>query len=260
MSLQTEYPNAEPVPDTCIEAADFETLLRVSMEDLMVLTQSHQDAWHFGKEEEWHLELEQGDLVLKFPGRQVIAAAQIIGSYESETGLWHWGWANPSIPENLTRDALRLKQYGEQQGIQRLVSPEWTGAETDCWYMAALACRLCACQGAYRDPAAGTYTFLTFGQPQFDPPLEAPEQLARNFLEEISQEFKACIENPEEQKRTCCRYFRRGPLAGLSQSELIDFLALSSPSVLDSAGYSPEAAQQVMDMIGGISDAEIHGS
>jgi hypothetical protein len=260
MSLQTEYPYTQSVPESGIEPADFETLLRVSMEELMVLTQAHQESWHFGKEEEWHLEMERADLVLKLPGRQVIAAAQIIGSYESESGKWQWSWANPSVPEHLTSDARRLKEYGEQQGIQLLVSPHWSGPETDCWYMAALACRLCACQGAYRGPMGNVYTFLTFGPPQFDPPLEKPEQLARNFLEEIAQEFKGCAESLEEQKRTCCRYFRRGPLAGLSQSQLIDFLALSSPSVLDIAGYSPEAAQMVMDMIGGLSDEEIQNS
>src|SRR5262249_48306551 len=154
--------------------------------------------------------------------------------------------------------ALRIKQYGEQQGIERLISPQWCGPETDGWYMAALACRLCGSQGAYRGPADGTCTFITYGELNHNPPLDDPQGLAKNFLEESAEDFRACAENPEAQRQACCRYFRRGPLAGLSQSDLIDFLGLSSPSVLDSAGYSPEAAQQVLDMVGGISDEEIH--
>jgi hypothetical protein len=126
--------------------------------------------------------------------------------------------------------------------------------------MAALACRLCGSQGAYRGPADDTYTFITFGELNPNPPFDDPEGLAKNFLEESAEDFRTCIENPEAQRQACCRYFRRGPLAGLAQSELIDFLALSSPSVLDTAGYAPEAAQQVMDLLGGISDEEIHGS
>ena len=56
-----------------------------------------------------------------------------------------------------------------------------------------------------------------------------------------------------ESMSSCC-------LMGLSQQELIDSLALSVPSVLETAGYSPEAAERVMEMIGGISDEEIQSS
>ena len=260
MSPQTEYIQRHAVQETGIEVADFETLLRISMEDLMVATQAHQQAWHFGKEEQWQVDYEAAELLLKFPGRQVIAVAQIIGAYDTETGIWQWGWANPSLPRNIIANALHVKEYGEQQGIERLTSPEWVGSETDCWYMAALAFRLCGSQGAYRGPAGATYTFFTFGELTLDPALDEAEVLTRNFLRETAEEFRNCPEDPEQQRQTCCRYFRRGPLAGLAQTELIDSLALASPSVLDEAGYSAEAAQQVMDMLGGISDEEIQNS
>ena len=45
----------------------------------------------------------------------------------------------------------------------------------------------------------------------------------------------------------------------MSQSELIDFLGVSTPSVLELAGYSGEGAQRVMDMLANISDDEIEG-
>jgi hypothetical protein len=260
MSPQTEYIQRHSAQETDIEVADFETLLRVSMEDLMVVTQAHQQSWHFGKEEQWQVDHERGELVLKFPGRQVLAAAQIIGEYNTENGIWKWAWANPVFPESIVNHALRVKEYGEQQAIERLTSPEWAGAETDCWYMAALAFRLCGSEGAYRGPAGATYTFFTLGEITMDPALDDLEALSRNFLLETAEEFRSCAESPDQQRQTCCRYFRRGPLTGLTQAELIDSLALSSPSVLDTAGYSAEAAQQVMDMLGGISDEEIHNS
>jgi hypothetical protein len=260
MSPQTEYLQRRDQPDVAIEAADFETLLRVSMEDLMLATQSHQQGWHFGKEEQWQVDYETGELLLKFPGRQVIATAQIIGTYDCESGLWQWAWANPNFPQSILSHALQVRGYGEQHGIERLISPEWQGAETDCWYMAALAARLCGAEGAYRGPSGAIFSFLTFSQLSLDPPLEDAGSVVRNFLLETAEEFKQCSEDLTQQRQTCCRFFRRGPLTGLSQTELIDLLALSSPSVLDSAGYSAEAAQQVMDMLGGISDEEIHNS
>jgi hypothetical protein len=259
MSLQIESNQQDP-GDLSIEAADFETLLRVSMEELMVLTQHHQEAWHFGKEDQWRLDERQGQLVLEFPGRQVVAPAQIIGAYDIQAGLWQWAWAKPSFPQDLVAHALCLREYGEKEGFERLVSPEWPGHETDCWYMAALACRLCGAQGAYRAPSEDSFTFITFGEVEAFPGLHDAEALARNFLEQSAGEFRNCTEDPEQQKLACCRYFRRGPLAGLSQSELIEFLGLASPSVLDLAGYPPETAQQVMEIAGRLSEDEIHNS
>jgi hypothetical protein len=153
-----------------------------------------------------------------------------------------------------------MREYGEQNGIPRLTTPEWTGQETDCWYMAALACRLCGFQGAYRGPAENIHSFITFGDVNLNPPLEDRDELIRNFAIESAGEFRTCVETFEEQRRACCRYFRRGAMVGLSQSELIDSLALASPSVLENASYPPEAAERVMELIGGISDEEIQNS
>ena len=58
-------------------------------------------------------------------------------------------------------------------------------------------------------------------------------------------------------KLACCRYFKRGELAGLSRAELIDFLGVSTPSILDLAGYSADEAQEVMDALSDISEEEI---
>lgn len=242
------------------EAPDFESLLRSSMEELMVKTQSHQVDWSFGSEEEWLLDQDQGLLTFKFPGRSTHAPIQILGTFNTENGTWLWAWANPLIADHLKADALMLKEYGEQCGIPRLTSPEWPAQESDCWYMAALACQLFGRQGAYRGPAADSHTLMVFGEVTHDPALEDREQILKNFADETAAEFKACIEDTTAQRRMCCRYFRRGEVLGLSQAELIDSLGLAMPSVLDSAGYPPEEAERVMDMVGEISDQEIQDS
>jgi hypothetical protein len=239
---------------------DFDTLLRISMEELLSKTQTHQNTWLFGKEEQWNLDPGQAELVFSFPGRLVVAPAQIIGTYDGRTGTWTWSWANPSVPENLTAHALSLKDYGEQNNIPRLTSPTWAGKETDCWYMAALACRLCGFQGAYRGPSDRDYSFITFGEVRLNPPMEDTEQLLKNVALGAVTDFRACLESLDDQRRACCRYFRRGALVGLSQAELIDSLVLSAPSVLETAGYPPEDAERVMEMIGAISDEDIHKS
>jgi hypothetical protein len=241
-------------------ALDFDALLRTSMEELLLKTQSHQETWLFGREEQWNLDPGRGELVFSFPGRMVVAPAQVIGTYDKQTGQWGWSWANPSVPEALAEHATQLRYFGEQNGIPRLTTAQWQGEETDCWYMAALACHLCGFHGAYRGPAEDVYSFITFDQVQINPPLEAREEQIKNFTFEAAGDFRNCSESFDEQRRACCRFFKRGTLIGLSQQELIDSLALTVPSVLETAGYPPDAAERVMEMIGGISDEEIQNS
>ena len=249
-----------PVAGTGGATVDFEALLRVSMEELLQKTQGHQETWLFGKEEQWNLDPGRGELAFSFPGRLIVAPAQVIGTLDLQAGQWTWSWADGSIPDNLSAHAAQLREFGEQNGIPRLTTPEWGAEETDCWYMAALACHLFGFNGAYRGPAESIYSFITFGQIQPNPPLEAREELLKNYALEAAGDFRSCVESFEEQRRACCRYFRRGTLVGLSQQELIDSLALAVPSVLETAGYPPDVAERVMDMIGGISDEEIQNS
>lgn len=230
------------------------------MDELMLKTQSHQSAWGFGSEESWNLDQDKGELVFLFPGRSTVAPVQIIGTYEASTETWTWAWANPLIADELKAHALQLKEYGEQNGIQRLCAGEWLGQESDCWYMVALACKLFNAHGAYRGPAEGTYTFMTFGEVAHSPALDDHEAIVRNFKEQTATEFRACAEDLDSQRGVCCRYFRRGSSLGLSQSELIDALGLTTPSVLDLAAYSPDESERIMGLIGEISDEEIQNS
>ncbi|MCM2273681.1 MAG: hypothetical protein NDI75_02620 [Candidatus Didemnitutus sp.] len=85
---------------------------------------------------------------------------------------------------------------------------------------------------------------------------EAYDALVDQVSKEAAAEFRHA-KNEQEKKLACCRYLKRGDLAGLSHSELIDFLGVSTPSILELAGYSDDEAQEVMDALVGISDDEI---
>ena len=66
---------------------------------------------------------------------------------------------------------------------------------------------------------------------------------------DAATEFRACPSDLMAQLRICCRYFQHGEHEGISHGELIDFLGVSTPSVLDRADYSDEQAQRVMDSL-----------
>jgi hypothetical protein len=79
------------------------------------------------------------------------------------------------------------------------------------------------------------------------------EELTRH----AAADFRRCAGSQQEQRAALCRYLRRGADEDFTTGELVDFLGVSSPSVLDMAGYSEKAAGHVMKMLADITDEEI---
>ena len=82
----------------------------------------------------------------------------------------------------------------------------------------------------------------------------------QEFIRWAADDFRRSAATEPEQRDAICRYFHRGISFDYSQSELIDFLGVSSPSSLDMAGYSDSAAQRIMDMLADITDNEIQNT
>jgi hypothetical protein len=61
----------------------------------------------------------------------------------------------------------------------------------------------------------------------------------------------------DSRREACRRYFKRGQHAGRTTGELVDFLAVSSPSILGLAGYSEEQVNAVMELVSELTDEEI---
>ena len=79
-----------------------------------------------------------------------------------------------------------------------------------------------------------------------------------DWLENLTvEELRQAKGDVHEQKVACCRYFKRGYRANLSTGELIDFLGVSSPSILDKAGYSDEECQAFFQISDALTDEEI---
>ena len=152
------------------ESDGFQDLLDASVQELQVKTEAHK-AWGLGTFDRWDIDQEVGDLVFSnADGTKAVAPAQIIGSFSTNDNSWLWAWDNPSIVDGLKLHSRKLREYGEQHGIEKLTTRKWTGTEDDAWAMAALAVRLCEAQGAYRGPAGTSYVFMTFGEVKISKP------------------------------------------------------------------------------------------
>jgi len=143
----------------------YRELRDAGMAHLGALTVGHQGGWHFGDEDQWDFNQDNGDLVFTFAnGTIATCPAQVLGTFNTDDDTWLWAWANPSIGESLTSDARQLKEYGEQHGFSRLADDKWSGTEDDAWGVTAIASKLCGSQGAYRGTAGSTLVFFTFGE------------------------------------------------------------------------------------------------
>ncbi len=78
------------------------------------------------------------------------------------------------------------------------------------------------------------------------------------WLENVTvSELSQAKGNTKEEKKACLRYFKRGYQANLTGGELIDFLGVSYPSILDRAGYSDEESSIFFEMSDALTQEEI---
>jgi hypothetical protein len=158
-------PAPPPVPGTpslATPTGDFQQLLTNAVQELQAKNEAHK-SWGLGSFDRWDLDQDAGTLVFTNPnGSTVTTKAQIIGSFSTRDNSWLWAWDNPSIVDKLKADALKLKEYGQEHGIEKLTSRKWTGTEEDAWAMAALAVKLTGAEGAYRGPSGNSFVFIAF--------------------------------------------------------------------------------------------------
>lgn len=146
------------------ESPEFKTLLQSSLAGLQLQRESHHRAWRFGEQDRWDLSQDDGLLVFSFPDVVASMPAQIVGSRDGNSGTWMWAWANPSISRQLAGHAARVRQYGQQHNIERLITNNWQATTLDGWHMTALACRLCQANGGFLGAIGATEIFFTFGK------------------------------------------------------------------------------------------------
>ena len=74
---------------------------------------------------------------------RVHARFQIIGLQRLKENTWRWGWADPQVGEELGKDAVLTRRYGEDHAIAELTTPEIAitpQLPTDLTAIAAMLC------------------------------------------------------------------------------------------------------------------------
>ena len=81
------------------------------------------------------------------------------------------------------------------------------------------------------------------------------------FVAQLSDETAAALHaakgDPSAQRRALIDYYRRGEAVEITAAELIDFLAVSTPSILDHAGYTEAEGDALMAISDALTDADL---
>ncbi len=72
-----------------------------------------------------------------------------------------------------------------------------------------------------------------------------------------ADELRAAKGNTKSIRTALCRYLKQGKGAGFSTGELVDWLGVSTPSILSKAGYSDGETEETMQILGQVTDTEI---
>jgi hypothetical protein len=147
------------------QSGDFQALLDQSMNELRDKTSALAAVTHFNTAD-WSVDQDAGSIVFtRADGIIITAPVQIVGTYNTADGTWLWGWDHPSVQPPLQDHARAVHAYGQKHGIDELTTRKLSCSEDHAWEFTALACKLCAAQGAYRGPTRPALVFMTFGNP-----------------------------------------------------------------------------------------------
>lgn len=74
------------------------------------------------------------------------------------------------------------------------------------------------------------------------------------------EQLEAVRESDLDLRVALCRYLKQGTGAGFSTGELVDWLGVSTPSILDEAGFDAPSSEAAMELLASLSDEEIEST
>ena len=140
---------------TCMNQLQYLELLEESRIYLDTQQVECDQAFRLNQFNRMDYEQETGRMIFSDVGviPRVVADYQIVGSLSGRTNTWLWAWDNPYLLENTIQDIWEVKKFGDENDIEKLISPKWKATEQDAWDMTAIA--------ANRLKARGVYSFLS---------------------------------------------------------------------------------------------------
>jgi hypothetical protein len=95
---------------------------------------------------------------------RVRASIQLVGSVALGAGTWLWAWANDWWPKPVCEAAETACRFGEEHGIEELISGYATDDDLNelGWAFTAIAAKVVGALGGYRTPTDDGYLFFVY--------------------------------------------------------------------------------------------------
>ena len=95
-------------------------------------------------------------------GPKIRGKVTIVGSISTVSNTWLWAWANKHFDDVCVGEIARVRDFGQSEGITKLIEAKWEAGEVDGWGMTSVAARLLEAQGAYRSPNEKGFLFMLY--------------------------------------------------------------------------------------------------
>ena len=146
-----------------MESKEYTDLLKKSREYMLGQQEIIKKQYDLNDYERMDYEQDSGKMIFTLKdGRKVIMSFQVVGSVSDRSNTWMWSWDNPYLLDNITEDMFKVKDYGEKNGIEKLVNPRWPANDDDGWEMTAIATWILKSKGAFSFLSDEMLVFVVF--------------------------------------------------------------------------------------------------
>jgi hypothetical protein len=139
-----------------------------ALHELMRLNELCNNEFRISSWPRWDYELHRGTLTFSQDGvPKVQASIQVIGTTSISEGTWMWGWANDSLPANVTKEVATVREFGTTENITELTKEELPDDEHLGWGLTAVAAKVLGAKGAYRCPGSNGFIYVVYSSIDF---------------------------------------------------------------------------------------------
>lgn len=134
----------------------------------MRLNDQCHDVYQISTWERWDYNLDSATLTFSQRGMpRVVASIQVVGTTSSDTNTWMWSWANRHLPDHVSVDVEKVREFGEVNEIGELTDSVLEDDEYLGWAMTAVAARVLNAKGGYRCPSEKGFVYVVFTELAF---------------------------------------------------------------------------------------------
>jgi hypothetical protein len=153
-----------------MEYTEFEVFIEQASEALVQANEKNKRFFGIGDYARFEYDLFRNEIWWSdVVGPKVRASVTVVGSISTKSDTWLWSWANPHFNDIELGRICEVREFGEREGVTKLIEEKWSADEVDGWEMTAVAASLLDAQGAYRSPNANGSVFFLYDGLEFIP-------------------------------------------------------------------------------------------